>query len=225
MARHMRLDADTSVTALDEVFEPQRAPADPNIDLVDRSDPVDRTAIVCDDGEARRRFGGMNLGACFFGWLVAVASAVLLASTVGAALAAVGSTVDVAQSDAERRGGTVGIAAGVVLLVVLLVSYYAGGYVSGRMSRFDGGRQGLGVWAIGLIVTLVTVGLAAIFGARYDLFDRVDLSRISLSTEQIGWGAAVTGVALVLGTLLAATIGGVIGRQYHDRVDRVVRSR
>ena len=221
----MRIDADTTVTTLDEVGEQQRPPADPSFHFFDRSDPVDRPVLAADDAEARRRFGGMNLGACFFGWLVAVASAALLASLVGAALAVVGSTVHVAQAEAERRAGTVAIAAGVVLLLVLLVGYYAGGYVGGRMSRFDGARQGLGVWAIGLVVTLVTATGGAILGTQYDVSDRVDLPRVALSTEQMGWGAGVAGVALVLGTLLAATLGGVIGRHYHDRVDRAVGSR
>jgi hypothetical protein len=221
----MRHDAGTGVTTLEEVRAEERAPADADIDHFDRTDPVlFRTDVARVDGEARERFGGMNLGACFFGWLVAIASAVLLTSMVGAMLAAVGSTVDVAQSATERQAGTIGIAAGVVLLVVLLVGYYAGGYVAGRMSRFDGGRQGFGVWAIGLVGSLLAGGLGAIFGTQYDLVDRVDLPRTSLSSEQMGWGAAVA-VAIVLGTLLAAVLGGVVGRRYHDRVDRAVRGR
>jgi hypothetical protein len=224
MARHIRHDADPGVTTLDEVRAPERVPADVDIDRFDRSEPVLRTDVARVDGEARERFGGMNLGACFFGWLVAIASAVLLTTMMGAMLAAVGFTVDVAQSDTERQAGTIGIAAGVLLLVVLLVGYYAGGYVAGRMSRFDGGRQGFGVWAIGLVGSLLAGGLGAIFGTQYDLLDRVDLPRMPLSSEQMGWGAAVA-VAIVLGTLLAAILGGLVGRRYHDRVDRAVRGR
>jgi len=222
MARHIRHDANTGVTTLDEVRAQERAPADADIDRFDRSEPVLRTDVPRVDGEARDWFGGMNLGACFFGSLVAMASAALLTTMMGAVLAGVGSTVDVAQSDTERQAGTIGIAAGVVLLVVLLVGYYAGGYVAGRMSRFDGGRQGFGVWAIGLVITLLAGGLGAIFGTQYNLLDRVDLPRIPLSSELMGWGAAVA-VAVVLGTLLAAILGGVIGRRYHVRVDRAVR--
>ena len=224
MARHIRHDADHGVTTLDEVRAQERVPADGDIDRFDRSEPVPRTDVARVEGEARERFGGTNFGACFFGWLVAIGSAVLLTTMIGAVLAAVGFTVDVAQSDAERQAGTIGIAAGVLLLVVLLVGYYAGGYVAGRMSRFDGGRQGFGVWAIGLVGSLLAGGLGAIFGTQYDLVDRVDLPRTSLSSEQMGWGAAVA-VAIVLGTLLAAILGGVVGRRYHDRVDRAVRGR
>ncbi|MFC7496368.1 MULTISPECIES: hypothetical protein [unclassified Nocardioides] len=209
----MRLDPGTGATALDEVFARQDVPAEEGVDRTDRTP---------DGPGARERFGGMNLGACFFGWLVAIASAVLLVSLVGGALTAVGTRMEFAQSDAEQRAGTVGIAAGATLLVVLLIGYYAGGYVGGRMSRFDGGRQGVGVWAIGLIVTVLAVGAGAIVGAQYDLVDRVDLDGLSVTTEQLGWGAAITAVSLVVGTLLAAALGGVIGRHYHDRVDRAV---
>ena len=102
-----------------------------------------------DDSEARERFGGINWGAAFFGWLVAIALTILLTSIAGAVTAAVSDTANVTQTQAERQAGTIGIAAGVVLLVVLAIGYYAGGYVAGRMSRFDGGRQGLAVWLIG----------------------------------------------------------------------------
>jgi hypothetical protein len=172
----------------------------------------------------REEFGGINWGSGFFGWLVAVGIAALLTALLSAAGAAVGLT-DVSSQDASSSGSTIGIVGGVLLLVILLVAYYAGGYVAGRMSRFDGGRQGFGVWAIGLVVTLLAVGLGAIFGTQYNLLDRVDLPRIPLSSEQMGWGAAVAAAAVVLGTLLAATLGGVIGRHYHDRVDRAVRGR
>jgi amino acid transporter len=170
--------------------------------------------------EARDKFGGLNIGAAFFGWLVAIAIAILLTSIVGAVLAGVGSQTTVTQSEAQRQAGTIGVAAGIVLLLVLVIGYYTGGYVAGRMSRFDGGRQGTGVWLIGLLVTIVAIGLGALFGSQYNILDRVSLPRIPVSTDQLGWGAAITAVAVVLLTLLAAMLGGKVGHRYHDRVDR-----
>lgn len=171
--------------------------------------------------EAHERFGGINWGAAFFGWLVAIALAILLTSIVGAIAAAVGSNAEVTQTGVERQAGTIGITAGIVLLVVLAIAYFTGGYVAGRMSRFDGGRQGLGVWVIGLVVTILALGLGAAFGSEYNILDRVSLPRIPLSTEQLSWGGAITAVAVVLLTLLAAMVGGKVGRRYHDKVDRV----
>jgi hypothetical protein len=176
-----------------------------------------------DATEAKRReeFGGFNLGADFFGWLVAVAMAVLLASIVGAIAAAVGSSLHVTQTDAQRQAGTFGIATAIALLVILMIAYYAGGYVAGRMSRYDGGRQGLGVWLIGLLVTIVVVGIGIIFGSQYDIFHRVNLPSVPIPSDTATWGGIITLAAVLVGTLLAAVLGGKVGRRYHTKVDRV----
>jgi hypothetical protein len=190
----------------------------------DANEPDKRreTAYHRDDREreAREKFGGTNLGAAFFGWIVAIGIAVLLTSIVGAVGAAVGFNGNLSQSDAERQAGTIGIAAAVVLLVVLMVGYYAGGYVAGRMSRYDGGRQGLMVWLIGLLVTVLAVILGAVFGSQYNILDRVSLPRVPVTPDQLGWGAVITGIAVLLLTLLAAVLGGKVGHRYHTRVDR-----
>jgi uncharacterized membrane protein len=170
--------------------------------------------------EAHDKYGGINWGAAFFGWLVAIAIAVLLSSIIGAVAAAVGSSLNITPDEAERQADTIGLASAVALLVVLLIAYYAGGYVAGRMSRFDGGKQGLGVWIIGLLVTIVAVVLGAVFGSEYNIMERVDLPTMPIPTEQIGWGAGITLVVVLIGTLLAAMAGGKVGHRYHDKVDR-----
>ncbi|GAB3264760.1 hypothetical protein [Nocardioides dilutus] len=172
------------------------------------------------EAAAREKFGGLNPGAAFFGWLVAIAVTILLIGIVGAVLAAIDSTTQITQSEAERSAGTIGVAAAVTLVVVLALAYYTGGYVAGRMSRFDGGVQGLGVWTIGLLVTLVALGLGAIFGSQYNVLDRVDLPRIPVSTDELGWGGLITAGAVLGVTALAAMLGGKVGHRYHDRVDR-----
>lgn len=173
--------------------------------------------------EARDKFGGTNLGASFFGWIVAVGIAIMLTSIVGAIGAAVGFTGNVSQSQGQRQAGTIGIAAAIVLLVVLMVGYYAGGYVAGRMSRFDGGRQGLVVWLIGLVVTIAAIALGALFGSQYNLLDRVSMPRIPVALDQLGWGAVITAIAVIVLTAVAAVVGGKVGHRYHDRVDRLAR--
>jgi len=178
-------------------------------------------APAAEHDQARDRFGGLNLGAAFFGWLVAIAVAIILTGVVGAAAAAVGSSANLSQTDAQREAGTIGLAAGIVLVVVLLVAYYTGGYVAGRMSRFDGARQGMGVWAIGLVVTLLAVLIGVVFGTQYNVLDRVSLPRMPVPTDQVTWGGVITAVVVIVGTLLAAVLGGKVGHRYHDKVDRV----
>ncbi len=175
------------------------------------------------EAEERRReeFGGFNIGADFFGWLVAVALTVLVASIVGAIAAAVGESLNVDRTDAERQAGSFGLATAIALLVILMIAYYAGGYVAGRMSRYDGGRQGMGVWLIGLLVTLIAVGLGYAFGNEYNILDRVDLPSIPIPNDTMTGAGLITLAAVLVGTLLAALIGGKVGQRYHRKIDRV----
>jgi amino acid transporter len=207
-------------------YDPDSAPDDRAVTQSrDRNRHVahGRDAVDKSDARAREKFGGLNLGAAFFGWIVAIGVAILLAGIVGAVLTAIGSSIEVTQSDAERSAGTIGVSTAIVLLVILALAYYAGGYVAGRMSRFDGARQGVGVWVIGLVVTVVAIALGAIFGSKYNVLERVDLPRIPISNDQLSWGGVIAGIAVILVTLLFAILGGILGHRYHNRVDRAVR--
>ena len=180
---------------------------------------VTRDAVV-DREAARERFGGTNTGAAFFGWLVAVGMAILLSAIVGAIAAGAGRAADVTQDDAERAANTIGFAAAIVLVVVLAIAYYAGGYVAGRMSRFDGGKQGMAVWLIGLLVTVAAVAIGWIFGDQYNVFDRVDLPSIPIPRDQASVGGILTGIVVLAITLITSMAGGKIGEHYHRKVDR-----
>ena len=164
----------------------------------------------------RAEFGGFSKGSAFFGWLVAVGIAVLLTALLSAAGAAVGITeVDGADAD------TIGIAGGILLLVVLAIAYYAGGYVAGRLARFDGARQGFGVWVIALAVTVIVAAAGALLGAEYNIFSRLDLPRIPVDEGTLTTGGVIALLAAAVITLLAAVSGGKVGERFHRRVDRV----
>jgi amino acid transporter len=180
--------------------------------------PGDRAVAAREN--AYERFGGINWGAAFFGWLVAIAVTVLLSSIIGALVAGISESTNVTQTEAEREAGTIGMAAGITLIVVLALAYYTGGYVAGRMSRFDGAKQGLGTWIMGLLLTILAVVVGWIAGDQYNVFDRVDMPRIPIPTDQATTGGVVVAVAVVLLTLFAAMLGGKVGTRYHRRVDR-----
>ncbi len=144
----------------------------------------------------------------------------LLVSILGAVAAAVGDSLDVSRTDAAGEARTIGLTAVIVLLVVLVIGYFAGGYVAGRMSRYDGGRQGLAVWLIGLLVTVVAAVMGVIFGRQYDVLERVNLPSIPIPDDTLTTGGVITLIVVVVGTLLAAMLGGKAGHRYHTRVDR-----
>jgi MFS family permease len=167
----------------------------------------------------RDEYGGFNFGAAFFGWLVAVGIAVLLTALLSAAGAAIGLT-ELSEGEAESNAETISLVGGILLVAVLAISYYAGGYVAGRMSRFDGGRQGLGVWLIGLLATVALAILGAIGGSEYNLFSQLNLPRIPIDEGSLAAGAAITLVLVLAATVFAAMAGGKVGERYHRKVDR-----
>jgi amino acid transporter len=173
------------------------------------------------DVRARQReeFGGLNWGAAFFGWLVAVGIAVILLGLLSAMGAAFGLS-EVSETEANSNAETIGIIGGILLIAVLAISYYCGGYVSGRLSRFDGGRQGFGTWAIGLAVTIVLAVAGAIFGSEYNIFSTLNLPRIPIDEGSLTGGAVIALLASVVLTLLAAMGGGKAGERFHKKIDR-----
>lgn len=182
-----------------------------------------RKAALTREKEA---FGGVKIGSAFFGWLTATGMAVLLTALVAAAgtgvlLAGAGDDAADVAADQGVTGDDI-TWAGVILVVVLVVlSYYAGGYVAGRMARLDGARQGVAVWLWSLVVSVVVAVLSAVAGNEYDVLDDLNVfPRIPDSLGEVtsqGW-VAVLGV--VLGSLLGAVLGGLAGMRYHRRVDK-----
>jgi hypothetical protein len=170
----------------------------------------------------RDRFGGIKWGAAFFGWLSANGLAVVLVallSAAGVGLSLAQGVDSVADVPADT-GDVLGVAGGVALLVVLFLAYLAGGYVAGRMARFDGARQGLAVWLIGLLVVVLLAVAGVALGAEFNVLQQLDLPRIPIDEGTATTTAVVTLAAVLVATLAGALLGGTLGTRYHRRVDR-----
>jgi hypothetical protein len=180
----------------------------------------DRRPLVAADTMAalrarqRDRFGGFSWGSDFFGFLAAAGLAAILAGIVAAAGAALGLT----------NGSTdkIGLGGGIALLAVLFVAYLAGGYVAGRMARFDGARQGIGVWLWGILVAGAVALLAVAGGSKYNVLDQLNLPRIPVHQGTLTTAGAIALAAGLVVSLLAAVVGGAFGARWHRRVDRHV---
>jgi hypothetical protein len=167
------------------------------------------------------RYGGIKWGAAFFGWLSANGLAVLLLAILSAAGIAFGLAQVETADEAAQQATTIGLTGGIALLVALFLAYLAGGYVAGRMARFDGARQGLAVWLIGLVVVVVLGLLGVLLGAQYNVLSQLNLPSVPVSGSTATTAGVVAGVAAALVSLLGALLGGGLGTRYHRKIDRV----
>jgi hypothetical protein len=180
---------------------------------------VTRDHIDVARARQREEFGGINWGAAFFGWLVAVGLGSLLLGIVAAAGAAIGLT-QVSGNEAQSNAETIGLGGAIVLLAILMIAYYCGGYVAGRMSRFDGARQGFGAWLFGILVTVALAIVAVVLGSEYNVLEQLNLPSLPVGDSTLTTGGAIALAAVLLGSLLAAIVGGKAGERYHRKVDR-----
>ncbi|HKU02967.1 MAG TPA: TIGR04086 family membrane protein [Arthrobacter sp.] len=199
-------------------YRPAPTTATPVVDpmLADRETAVARQ---------KERFGGIKVGSAFFGWLAATGMAVLLTALVAAAGTAVGlannTDVNEAVNQAAQNSGTVGLVGIIVLLVILFLSYYCGGYVAGRMARFNGAKQGLMVWVWALIAAIVVAILGLVAGQQFNVLANLNsFPRIPINEGQLTTTSIIAAIVVALVALVGAVLGGLAGMRFHRKVDR-----
>jgi hypothetical protein len=169
-------------------------------------------------------YGGVRLGSAFFGWLAAAGLVVLITSVVVGVAAAFGMA-----NEAELRGwldaitengGAAAITAGAALAVIVLLAYFGGGYVAGRMARFDGVRQGLVVWLWGIVMSLLggVIGLAV--GGLGVLTGPATVPVVERPIQELTFPGLIALAVVLLASLAGAILGGATGMRYHRAVDR-----
>jgi hypothetical protein len=186
--------------------------------------PLEERTTLREDVVTREkeRFGGFKFGSAFFGWLTATGTGVILTALVAATGAALGLGVtDSGQTLDEGDATTIGIVGAIALVVVLLISYFAGGYVAGRMARFDGVKQGLAVWLWAVVIAIVVAIIGAIAGSQFDLLGNLNsFPRVPINEGALTATGIITAIVLALASLAGALLGGAAGMRFHRKVDR-----
>jgi hypothetical protein len=171
----------------------------------------------------RDLYGGVDWLASFLGFVFAAIVGALFALIAGLVLAPLGFSLNLS--------GEIGAAliTGLVLVAVLVfLTYFFGGYVAGRLARFDGGRNG----AMLVLWTLAVALLAALAGGIFSNFLPAEISEGLRSfiqndvlpaignLSQLG----IIGIVIFAGALLVALLGGFLGgrlgSRYHAEIDR-----
>jgi hypothetical protein len=184
--------------------------------------PTTREAVV---QREKDRFGGIKFGSAFFGWLTATGTVLVLTAVLTAVGAAIGLGNDVTASDvantASSDADTVGMVGGIIVAVILLVAYFCGGYVAGRMARFNGAKQGLAVWLWAVLIAAVLAGVGLIAGAQFDVLTQLDsVPSIPLDEGAVTAGSIITVAVALVVSLVGAILGGLAGMRFHRRVDK-----
>jgi hypothetical protein len=163
--------------------------------------------------EAKQRFGGLDVPATLAGMLAALGTAVLL----GGLLAAAGNF----GYQQGVGGDTVTIAGLVAGILTLVVAFLVGGWVAGRIARYDGGRNGVmtAVWFVILAALLAIAGAWA--GTEYDVFANVELPQW-FTEEARGTEAVISGLVALVAMFAAGFFGGKAGERYHRRADALI---
>jgi hypothetical protein len=179
-------------------------------------------AVAADRGidRAHDRFGGFDIPAQLTGMLVAVALTLLLGGIAGAIIGSIAY-----QTGLKGNLSDISIGSLITGLVVLFIAFLIGGWAAGRIARYDGGRNGLmtAVWF--LILTAILAALGIWFGTQYNVVGNVNLPNwfdAWFSSDKVTTGAAISGIAAVIVSLLGGFLGGLWGQRFHKRADETI---
>ena len=169
-------------------------------------------------------YGGVDWLASFIGCVFAlVCAAVLLLLISGLVLGPLGFTLQLSGQEVNSA-----VITGLIIVgLVLFLSYFLGGYVAGRLVRFDGGRNGAATvgWGIllGLIFAVFGFLLAGLLpGPVFELLRGLRDGVLSTVGDLTALG--LLGAGIIVGALLlvlaGGSLGGLLGTRYHTRIDQ-----
>ena len=140
------------------------------------------------------------------GTMAAIGTLLLLSSLAGAL-----GRIGYEQGTGDEQLSSAGLVAG---LIVLGLSLLFGGYVAGRVARYEGKRNGLLTGVLFAVLSALVAGLAS----QSDRVRDLELPRF-IDTDTLTVAALASAVTALIVALGAATLGGRFGAAYHRRVD------
>jgi hypothetical protein len=173
--------------------------------------PRDRKRLARQAGLGRVSFISVLAGV-----LVAYGAFVVLAALVGAVAVAMGLDAELASNDWDAFG----MGSAVTVTVVAFVAYLFGGYVAGRMARRAGLVNGVAVFALAVLLVVVVGAIAASQADTETI--QANLRSLGLPITGTEWAkiGTVAGIGTLVGMLVGAGIGGVVGERWHSELAR-----
>lgn len=167
-------------------------------------------------------YGGADWLASFLGFVFALVAGAVLALIPAMVLIPLGFTMDF-----SGDLGAAAITGLVITVVVLFLMYFFGGYVAGRLARFNGGLNGIMLLAWTVIVAILLLLAGGIFsgflpsGFVEGIQSAIQDALIPTFNDLVSQGVVgiVILVVAVLAIVLGAFFGGRAGGRYHRDID------
>jgi len=169
----------------------------------------------------RSRFGRGDIVASLLGMLTALGTMVFLGALFAAGAANVELQLNLLTDGALNEVEIVGA---IAAAAVIFVSFLLGGIAAGRISRYDGGLNGMGAALWFLLLLAVFAALGAWVGDEYNAFAAADLPNwvAQIDVDDVTGAAIVMSIVSVVLMFLGGYLGGRIGESYHRRVDAAI---
>lgn len=169
--------------------------------------------------EVYERYGKPDLVASLVGMLAGLGALVFLGALITAGAGGIDYQLNIINEEGILdEASVVGL---VVAALVVFAAFIVGGFAAGRMSRYNGGMNGLGAGLWMILLVAIFAGLGAWVGTEYNAFNRIDLPNwfAQIDVDDLTAMAAVASAVLVIATLAGGYLGGRLGETYHARVD------
>lgn len=195
------------------------AAADPAERPVRRTEPAAVDPAVAQrraGARARARHGGFDWIATFLGFAVAIFFLAIFLGIVGAIVGTSGYRTSTGSVTA-MVSSQAGVLAVIGTLVATFLAYLFGGYAAGRLARYDGLVNGLGVVMWTVIVAILLSIAGAVLNNRFQVAQQLHLG---ISLQNLTIAGVISGLVTLIVMLIGAGLGGMLGAFYHRRVDR-----
>jgi uncharacterized membrane protein len=170
----------------------------------------------------KQRYGGGDLVAATLGMLAGLGMLAL----IGVLLAAGAGGIDFQPNliDADGNLETFEMVGSLVAIGAVFLSFLVGGFAAGRISRFDGGLNGLGSALLFVLLVAIFGALGAWVGSEYNAFAATDLPNwfAQFDASDVTWAAILVAVAGIAVACFAGYLGGAAGTAYNRKVDAAI---
>lgn len=186
---------------------------------METTDPGRRIVGSEDVSSVYERYGKSDLLASVVGMFAGLGTLVFLGALIAAGAGGIDFQLNIVNEEgALEEASVIGL---IVAAVVVFVSFIVGGFAAGRMSRYNGGMNGMGAGLWLILLVAIFAALGAWVGAEYNAFNQLDLPNwfAQVDVDDLTAMAAISTAVLVVGTLAGGYIGGRLGEIYHTRVD------